>query len=257
MELDELKLDGKIFKSRLIMGTALFPNIDVLNRSLESSGTEIITLAIRRLNLTNDDNFMAQIKKGYKLLPNTAGCFTKKEAVLTAELAREMLETNWIKLELISDQEMLLPDPIELFEACKELIKKKFRIFAYCSDDPVLCKRLEDLGCEAVMPLVSPIGSALGVRNEHNLEIIRKMCSGNIFVDAGIGRPSDVVKIMELGFDGVLLNSSVARSLDPIEMSEAMKLAVICGRKGFNSGMIEKRKLACGSTSFKGKISNF
>ena len=257
MESDELKLDGEKFKSRLIMGTALFPNVDILNKSLKSSGTEIITLAIRRLNLTNNDSFLAQIEKKYKFLPNTAGCFTKKEAILTAELARETLETHWIKLELISDKEMLLPDPIELFDACKDLIKKKFKVFAYCSDDPVLCKRLEDLGCEAVMPLVSPIGSALGVRNEHNLEIIRKMCSGNIFVDAGIGKPSDVVKIMELGFDGVLLNSSVARSLNPVEMSEAMKLAVLSGRKGFNSGIIEKNKLAFGSTSFKGKISNF
>ncbi len=257
MSTDDLNLDGKIFQSRLIMGTALFPNIDILNKSLRSSGAEIITLAIRRINLTSDDNFLNQIEKGYKLLPNTAGCFTKKEAILTAELARETLETNWIKLELISDQEMLLPDPIELFDACKDLIKKKFKIFAYCSDDPVLCKRLEDLGCEAVMPLVSPIGSGLGIRNEHNLEIIRKMCTGNIFVDAGIGKPSDVTKIMELGFDGVLLNSSVARSLNPIVMSEAMKLAVISGRKGFTSGIIEKSKFASGSTSFKGKISNF
>ena len=127
MELDELKLDGEKFKSRLIMGTALFPNVDILNKSLKSSGTEIITLAIRRLNLTNNDSFLAQIEKKYKFLPNTAGCFTKKEAILTAELARETLETHWIKLELISDKEMLLPDPIELFDACKDLIKKNLR----------------------------------------------------------------------------------------------------------------------------------
>ena len=152
---------------------------------------------------------------------------------------------------------MLLPDPIELFETCKELIKKGFKVFAYCSDDPVLCKRLEDEGCVSVMPLVSPIGSGLGIRNEHNLELIRKMCSGLIFVDAGIGRPSDASKIMELGFDGVLLNSSVARSLDPPTMAEAMKLAVISGRLGFESGLIEKSKLALQSTTFKGKISNF
>lgn len=257
MNSDDLKLDGKFFKSRLIMGTALFPNVDILNKSLKSSGTEIITMAIRRLNLTNNENFLDQVDSGYKFLPNTAGCFTKKEAILTAELARETLETDWLKLELISDKEMLLPDPIELFNACKDLIKSKFKIFAYCSDDPILCKRLEDLGCEVVMPLVSPIGSGQGIRNEQNLEIIRKMCAGNIFVDAGIGKPSDVAKIMELGFDGVLLNSSVARSLNPIEMAEAMKLAVLSGRKGFTSGIIEKSKFAPGSTSFKGKISNF
>ncbi len=254
---DDLLIDGIKFKSRLIMGTALYPNVSILNKSLIASETQIITLAIRRLNLASKESFLNQLTKKFKLLPNTAGCYTKKEAVLTAELARETLETNWIKLELINDQEMLLPDPIELYDCCMELKKKKFCIFAYCSDDPVLCKRLEDIGCEVVMPLISPIGSGLGVRNEHNLEIIRKMCTGKIFVDAGIGKPSDASKIMELGFDGVLLNSSVARSLDPVTMAEAMKLAVISGRKGFESGLIEKRKNAMGSTSFSGKISNF
>ncbi|MEE2695080.1 MAG: thiazole synthase [Pseudomonadota bacterium] len=257
MSSDILLIDGKKFQSRLIMGTALYPNLDLLNRSLESSGTEIITLAIRRLDIAKKSNFLDQIKKEYTFLPNTAGCFTKKEAILTAELARESLKTNWIKLELISDEEMLLPDPIELFEACKELIKKKFKIFAYCSDDPIFCKRLEDLGCEVVMPLISPIGSGLGIRNEHNLEIIRKICSGKIFIDAGIGKPSDAARIMEMGFDGVLLNSSVARSLDPENMAEAMKLAVISGRKGYRSGLIEKSKQSIKSTTFKGKISNF
>ena len=257
MSSDELLIDGRGFKSRLIMGTSLFPNLEVLNKALESSGAEIITLAIRRLNLSKKTSFLSQIKRNYTYLPNTAGCFTKKEAILTAELARQTLETNWIKLELISDEEMLLPDPIELFQTCKELIKKGFKVFAYCSDDPILCKRLEDEGCVSVMPLVSPIGSGLGIRNEHNLELIRKMCSGLIFVDAGIGQPSDASKIMELGFDGVLLNSSVARSFDPPTMAEAMKLAVVSGRLGFKSGLIEKSKLALNSTTFKGKISNF
>ena len=228
-----------------------------MNKSLEISETQIITVAIRRINLSPKENFLDQLNKEYSFLPNTAGCFTQKEAILTAELARETLQTNWIKLELISDKEMLLPDPIELYDACKSLVKKNFRVFAYCSDDPILCKRLEDLGCEIVMPLVSPIGSGLGVRNEHNLEIIRRICSGKIFVDAGIGKPSDASKIMEMGFDGVLLNSSVARSLDPINMAKAMKLAVISGRLGYKSGIIEKSKMASESTSFKGKISNF
>ena len=257
MSTDELIIDGKEFHSRLIMGTALFPNASEMNKALESSGTEIITLAIRRLNLSRKENFLDQLKKKYTYLPNTAGCFTKKEAVLTSELARETLETNWIKLELISDKEMLLPDPIELYDTCKHLVKNNFKIFAYCSDDPILCKRLEDLGCEIVMPLISPVGSGLGVRNEHNLEIIRKMCTGKIFVDAGIGKPSDASKIMEMGFDGVLLNSSVARSLNPKEMANAMRLAIISGRLGYKSGLIEKSKLASQSTTFKGKISNF
>ena len=257
MSSDELFIDGRKFTSRLIMGTSLFPNLDILNKSLVSSGTEIITLSIRRANLSNEEGFLSHIKKKYTLLPNTAGCFTKKEAIVTAELAREILKTNWIKLELISDEEMLLPDPIELYDACKYLVKNKFKIFAYCSDDPILCKRLEDIGCEIVMPLISPIGSGLGIRNEHNLEIIRKMCSGKVFVDAGIGKPSDASKIMEMGFDGVLLNSSVARSLNPEDMANAMRLAVISGRLGYKSGFIEKSKIASNSTTFKGKISNF
>ena len=254
---DKLKIDGKFFNSRLILGTALFPNVDVLNKSIEKAESEIITTSVRRLGLNQKDFFINQINKKFTLLPNTAGCYTKKEAVLTAELARESMNTNWIKLELIGEDEMLLPDPIELYSTCESLIKKKFKIFCYCSDDPMLCKRLEDLGCEVVMPLISPIGSGLGIRNEHNLEIIRSMCKGLIFVDAGIGSPSDACRIMELGFDCVLLNSSVARSHDPINMAEAMSLAVKSGRKSFLSGAIKKTKKAIASTTFKGKISNF
>ena len=166
------------------------------------------------------------------------------------------MNTNWIKLELIGDDEMLLPDPIELYSTCEALIKKEFKIFCYCSDDPILCKRLEDLGCEVVMPLISPIGSGLGIRNEHNLEIIRSMCRGLIFVDAGIGRPSDACRIMELGFDGVLLNSAIARSHDPINMAEAMRLAVKSGRKSFLR-CNQKTKRAVASTTFKGRFQIF
>ena len=254
---DKIVIDGKKFSSRLIMGTSSYPNLDVLNESLNQSETEIITVSIRRFHDEGQNLFLDQIKKKYTYLPNTAGCFTKKEAVFTAELARESLQTDWIKLELISEKEMLLPDPLELFSTCEELIKKKFKIFAYCSDDPILCKRLEDLGCEVVMPLVSPIGSGLGIRNEHNLEIIRNICKGLVFVDAGIGTPSHASRVMELGFDGVLLNSSVARSIDPIKMAKAMKMAIESGRLCFLSGAIEKTKKAVKSTTFKGKISNF
>jgi len=257
MRTDHIIIDGKEFSSRLIMGTALYPNLKILNECLTISKTEIITVAMRRLDIASKEQFFENIDKKFTFLPNTAGCYTQKEAVLTAELSRESLETNWLKLELISDDQTLLPDPIELYNTCKDLIKKKFKIFAYCSDDPILCKRLEDIGCVAVMPLISPIGTGLGIRNEHNLEIIRKICKGIVIVDAGIGKPSDASRVMELGFDGVLLNSSVARSLDPIEMADAMRLAIISGRKGFLSGFIEKTKIAVKSTEFKGKISNF
>ena len=254
---DELIIDGKKFASRLIMGTSLYPNLEVLNKSLEASGTEIITVSMRRFNQQGEKFFLKGIKNKYTFLPNTAGCFTKKEALLTAELSRESLKTEWIKLELISENEMLLPDPLELFATCEELVKKKFKIFAYCSDDPILCKRLEELGCAAVMPLISPIGSGLGIRNEHNLEIIRSICKGVIIVDAGIGAPSHACKVMELGFDGVLLNSSVARSFDPVQMAMAMNLAVKSGRLSYLSGSIEKTKKAVRSTPLRGKISNF
>ncbi|MAY90396.1 MAG: thiazole synthase [Rickettsiales bacterium] len=239
------------------MGTSLFPNHSVLEKALEISETNLVTVSIRRIDLKSEVNIFNLLKKRYDFLPNTAGCFSSQEAILTAELGRESLETNFLKLELISDDETLLPDSIELLKTAKELIKKKFKIFAYCCDDPVICKKLEDIGCVAVMPLISPIGSGLGIRNEHNLELIREFCKGVVIVDAGIGRPSDATRIMELGFDGVLLNSSVARAMDPINMANAMKLAVKSGRIGFLSGVIEKNKYAIRSTENKGKISNF
>ena len=252
-----LVIDGIEFSSRLIMGTSLYPNQKILNQSLEISETEIVTVAVRKINLDRENSIFDELNNQYRFLPNTAGCFTRKEAILTAELARECMQTDWLKLELISDEETLLPDPVELFETCKELIKKKFKVFAYCSDDPILCKRLEDLGCVAVMPLAAPIGSGLGIRNVHNLEIIRNMCNGIIIVDAGIGKPSDAALVMELGFDAVLLNSSVARAFNPPDMAKAMKFAVQSGRIAFLSGMIEKSNKALKTTTFKGKISNF
>ena len=177
--------------------------------------------------------------------------------MLTAELGRELIETNLIKLELIAEDDTLLPNSVDLIDVAKELIKKKFKVLVYCSDDPIVCKRLEEIGCEAVMPLISPIGSGLGIRNEHNLELIRDFCKGKIIVDAGIGKPSDAVRVMELGFDAVLLNSSVARSMDPLEMAYAMKLAVKSGRSAFIAGVIEKNKYARRSSPIHGKISNF
>lgn len=254
---DKLIIDNKSFSSRLIMGTSLYPNTSVLFDSLKKSNTEIVTISTRRIDINSEDNIFNMLKDRYTFLPNTAGCYTSKEAIMYAEISRELFNTNFLKLEIISEEETLLPDTIELINTVKELVKKKFKIFAYCSDDPIICKKLEDLGCLAVMPLISPIGSGLGIRNEHNLELIRKYCKGIIIVDAGIGKPSDVSRVMELGFDGVLLNSSVARSFDPIQMALAMKLAAEAGRIGYLSGIIEKNKIAKNSTTFKGKITNF
>ena len=188
-------------------------------------------------------------------MPNTAGCFTAKDAVLTSELARESLETDWIKLEVIGDEDTLLPDTEELLIAAKELVKKKFVVLPYCSDDPVVCKRLEDLGCAAVMPLGAPIGSGMGIRNMNNIEIIVNQCTVPVIVDAGVGTASDVAIAMELGCDGVLLNSAVARSNHPINMAKAMRLAIEAGRLAYRSGRIPKQKLANSSTSFRNMIS--
>lgn len=251
---DFLKLSDKLFKSRLIMGTSMYPNQFVLEKSLEASETEIITVSIRRFDIKSKTNILETLKKKYTFLPNTAGCYNSKEAILTAELSREALNTDFLKLELISDEETLLPDSVELINTAKELIKKNFKVLAYSNDDPVICKKLEDIGCIAVMPLVAPIGSALGIRNEHNLELIREFCKGTLIVDAGIGKTSDAVKVMELGYDGVLLNSSVARSIDPILMANAMKLAVKAGRDGFKAGFIEKNKYGRRSTLNDGRI---
>ena len=257
MVTDKLKINNKKYSSRLIMGTSQYPNDKILEESLALSGAEIITVSIRKVDFNSNDNIFERLKEKYTFLPNTAGCLSSREAILTAELSREALETNLLKLEIIADEDTLLPNSIELVNTSRELVKKGFKIFAYCSDDPVICLKLEEVGCEVVMPLVSPIGSGLGIRNQHNLELIREFCKGNVIVDAGIGKPSDAAKVMELGFDGVLLNSSVARSLEPKHMAEAMKLAVRAGRKAFLSGMIEQNKYSRLSTSNHGKISNF
>ena len=254
---DSFLIDGKRFESRLIMGTSLYPNQSVLEKSLEISETEIVTVSMRRMDLNSKINIFESLKNKYTFLPNTAGCYTSKDVILTAELGREVLKTNILKLELIADDETLLPNSVELGKLAKILIKKRFKVLAYCSDDPILCQKLEDIGCIAVMPLVSPIGSGLGIRNEHNLELIRNLCKGIVIVDAGIGKPSDASRVMEIGFDAILLNSSVARSLDPIKMAYAMKLAVKSGRAGFLAGIIEKNKFAKRTSQIEGTITNF
>ena len=239
---DEFVLAGYRFHSRLLMGSSGYANQHIMLAALQAGRTEIVTAAIRRVNLTGEKtDTIAQIaESGRMILPNTAGCFTARDAVLTAELARESLQCNWIKLEVIGDGETLYPDPVELLAAAQTLVKSGFAVLPYCGDDPVMCRRLADLGCAAVMPLASPIGSGNGILNPYNLEIIRRHIEIPLIVDAGIGAPSDAAKAMELGADGVLLNSAVAKARDPVAMALAMRLAVQSGRLAAGAGRIPK-----------------
>ncbi len=252
-----LQIANKTFKSRLLLGTAGYPNLQVLEEALSASGCEVTTVAIRRINLVEDqtEGILPLLKKGnYFLLPNTAGCYTAKEAVLTAKLAREALNTNWVKLEVIGDSYSLYPDSEELLKAATELISEGFVVLPYCNDDPVVCKKLVDRGCPAVMPLGAPIGSGQGIRNPNNLELIRKQVSVPIIVDAGVGCASHVAFAMELGCDGVLMNTAIARARDPVKMALAMKNAIEAGRLSFEAGRIPEKKFATPSTPDRGKI---
>lgn len=225
-----------------MIGTSAYPNPDLMFRAIAASGAEIVTVSIRRINLRNPEHtFLSHdFMQGYQLLPNTSGCYTAREAVLTAELAREALGVNWIKVEVIGDEKTLLPDGIELLKACETLVAKGFVVLPYCNDDLVLCKRLADVGCAAVMPLASPIGTGLGIRNPHNLQLIRDAISLPLIIDAGIGTASDAAQAMELGYDGILLNTAIAQAQDPVLMAEAMRLALEGGRKAYLAGRIPK-----------------
>ncbi|MBI2340501.1 MAG: thiazole synthase [Deltaproteobacteria bacterium] len=252
-----LTIADKTFHSRLFLGTAGYPNLTVLKQAIESSGTEMVTVAVRRINLAQDPEhgFFSVIKEtGCGWLPNTAGCYTAKEAVLTARLAHESMETNWIKLEVIGDSYSLFPDNEELLKAARELLADKFVVLPYCSDDPIICKKLADLGCPAVMPLGAPIGSGQGIRNPNNLELIRKSVTVPVIVDAGVGTASHVAIAMEIGCDGVLLNTAVAKAKDPVKMASAMKQALSAGRLAFEAGRIPEKKFATPSTPERGKI---
>lgn len=239
---DTWELGGKTFQSRLMIGTSQYPNPELMFRAIKESGAEIITVSIRRINLQDPDNtFLSHdFLEDYTLLPNTSGCYTAREAILTAELAREALETNWIKVEVIGDEKTLLPDPVELLKTCEVLVEKGFVVLPYCNDDPILCKRLADMGCAAVMPLASPIGTGLGIRNPHNLMLIRDAISLPLIVDAGIGTASDAAIAMELGYDGILLNTAIAQAKDPVLMARAMKLGIEAGRAAHLAGRIPK-----------------
>jgi thiazole synthase len=250
---DPLTIAGETFGSRLIMGTGGAPSLDVLERVLLAAGTELTTVAMRRLDPTSRGSVLDVLSRnGIRVLPNTAGCFTAGEAVLTARLAREALGTNWVKLEVIADEDTLLPDPVELLDAAATLVDDGFVVLPYTNDDPVLARRLEQAGCAAVMPLGSPIGSGLGIRNPHNIALIVESVSVPVVLDAGIGTASEAAQAMELGCAAVLLASAVTRAREPARMAEAMRHAVTAGRLAALAGRIPRRWHARASSPMAG-----
>lgn len=252
---DPLVIDGVPLASRLIMGTGGAPSLDGLGAALLASGTSLTTVAMRRYSPDEAGSlFQLLVDHGIRVLPNTAGCFTARDAVLTAELAREALETDWVKLEVIADEHTLLPDAVELVDATEQLVNRGFKVFAYTNDDPVLALRLENLGATAVMPLGSPIGTGLGILNPHNIELIVSRASVPVVLDAGIGTASDAALAMELGCDAVLMNTAIAGAKDPILMASAMKHAVIAGRQGYLAGRMPRRMYASASSPMAGLI---
>jgi len=247
------ELGGRRWSSRLIVGTGGFRSHEDLERALVASGTEIVTVALRRVDPESEGTLLDVIDKlGLFVLPNTAGCYTARDAVRTAKLAREAFGTDWIKLEVIGDDRTLLPDAIELVEAAEQLVDDGFTVLPYTTDDPVLARRLEAVGCAAVMPLGSPIGSGAGIRNTYNVRIIIEAAEVPVILDAGIGTASDAALAMELGCDGVLLASAVSRAADPELMAGAMRDAVAAGYAARNAGRIPERLHARASSPTEG-----
>jgi thiazole synthase len=238
---DILKIADRSFTSRLFLGTAGYPNRKIMLDAVAASGTEMVTASIRRISLAGEEESLLDlVADRAHFLPNTAGCQTAKDAILTAELAREALDTSWIKLELIGDRELLYPDVEELLRATEELVGKGFVVLAYCNDDPVTCRKLADLGAAAVMPLGSPIGSGLGISNPHMIELICSRSPVPVVLDAGIGTASDAALAMELGCAAVLLNTAVSKAHDPVRMAAAMRAAIEGGRLARLAGRIPK-----------------
>lgn len=250
---DPLVIAGRTFSSRLIIGTGGLRSLDSLEQTILASGAEMATVAMRRVSTEATGSIIDVIERARcSILPNTAGCFTAHDAVVTARLAREALETEWVKLEVIGDDKTLLPDPVELLAAAETLVDEGFTVLAYTNDDPILARRLQDVGCASVMPLGSPIGSGMGIRNPYNIRLIVEQTNVPVILDAGIGTASDAVIAMELGCDGVLLASAVTRAQSPAVMAEAMRKAVEAGRLAFGAGRIPRRLYAEGSTTFEG-----
>jgi thiazole synthase len=248
-----LTIAGRTLHSRLLLGTGGFVSLDQLAAAIEASGAELVTVALRRIDPTARGSLVDVLERaGVELLPNTAGCYTARDAVTTARLAREAFETDWVKLEVIGDERTLLPDAPELLVAAEELIEDGFVVLPYTNDDPVLARRLEDVGCAAVMPLGSPIGSGMGIRNPYNINLICERASVPVILDAGIGTASDAALAIELGCDGVLCASAVARAQDPVAMARAIAAAVEAGALARAAGRIPRRLYATASTPHEG-----
>ena len=250
-------LAGRTFNSRLIIGTGKYRDFAETKAALEESGAEIITVAVRRVNITDPskENLLDVIDpRRYQILPNTAGCYTVEEAVRTCRLAREAGVSDMVKLEVIGDQATLFPDVAATIEAARILVKEGFKVLPYITDDPVACLKLAEIGCAAVMPLAAPIGSGMGIRNPYNLRIILEQAKVPVIVDAGVGTASDASEAMELGCDGLLINSAIAGAKDPLAMARAMKLAVEAGRLAYLSGRIETKLYATASSPLSGLI---
>ncbi|HXH07862.1 MAG TPA: thiazole synthase [Vicinamibacterales bacterium] len=255
--MDPLVIAGRRFTSRLIVGTGKYPSFEVMAAALEASGAEMVTVAVRRVNLADrsQPSLLDYLDPArYAILPNTAGCYTADEAVRTARLAREAGLSNWIKLEVIGDERTLFPDNVALLEATRRLVAEGFVVLPYTNDDPVVCRRLEEEGAAAVMPLAAPIGSGLGIQNANNIRIIREQARVPVIVDAGVGTASDAAIAMELGVDGVLMNTAIACARDPVAMARAMRLAVEAGRLAYLAGRIPKKPYASASSPLEGVI---
>ena len=254
---DTFSLGDRTFRSRLIVGTGKYKDFAETRRAIDASGAEMVTVAVRRVNITDPgkENLLDHVPpEKFVILPNTAGCYTADEAIRTARLAREAGVGNLVKIEVIGDEKTLFPDVAATIEASRVLVKEGFVVLPYVTDDPVACKKLEDIGCAAVMPLAAPIGSGLGIRNPYNLKIIIEQSRVPVIVDAGVGCASDAARALELGCDAVLMNTAIAGAKDPVLMAEAMRLGVDAGRKSFLAGRIARKLYATASSPIEGML---
>ncbi len=254
---DALRIGGLELSSRLIVGTGKYRDLAQTKAALEASGTQMVTVAVRRLDLKakGGDDLRGYLReRGYQLLPNTAGCYTAEDAIRTCRLARELGMSGVVKVEVLGDPQTLFPDVVQTLKAAEVLVKEGFTVLPYTTDDPISARKLADLGCAAVMPLAAPIGSGLGIRNPYNLEIMRQQIAIPLIVDAGVGTASDAAIAMELGCDGVLMNTAIAGAQDPVRMARAMRLAIEAGREAFLAGRIPRRLYASASSPLQGVI---
>ena len=253
---EPLKVGAHTIRSRLIVGTGKYSDFKTMRAAMEASGSDMVTVAVRRIDLSakGEESLLNWLPEGMTLLPNTAACFTVEEAVRTARLAREASMGDLVKLEVIGDEQTLFPDNNLTLKAAEILLKEGFTVLPYCTDDPIVCRQLQDLGCHAVMPLAAPIGSGLGIRNPYNLRIILEQATVPVIVDAGVGTASDAAVAMELGCDAVLMNTAIAGAEDPVRMARAMRLAVEAGRDAYLAGRISMKLYATASSPIEGKI---